>query len=310
MPLNEDAVNEILPFAPDGLESNGDLIPLSEYGADEMRKRGHQPGLARRALQNRAQRQAAHIAAGVAQFVANRHAAGVRDDGDLDAIEAGLEAVINDMIADGIPGLASTDAVGLVERATDAEAEDGTDTTRYVTPAHIGKFLRSAWAGIIVEWEASTIPTLFDDLPLGLELDGSIVSLTTYPRLLRKWPGAGGNATAPAWYRCTAGGTRDATGGFIKLQDRRGEFPRGWDHGRGVDAGRVLGSAQAASGIYDTMGNLATPSRIAQSVVDNDGFTTEAATTYMPGTPTAGSFSMRLFRMRSRNVASMFIVLV
>ena len=109
MPLNEDAINEILPFAPDGLESSGDLIALDEYAGDDMRKRGHQPGLARRGLQNRAQRQAAHVAAGVAQFVANRHAAGVRDDGDLDAVEEGLEAVINAMIADGIPDASETD---------------------------------------------------------------------------------------------------------------------------------------------------------------------------------------------------------
>lgn len=96
MPLNDGAVNEILPFAPDGLESSGDLITLGEYADDDMRKRGHQPGLARRGLQNRAQRQAAHVVAGVAQFVANRHAAGVRDDGDLDAVEAGLEGAIRE----------------------------------------------------------------------------------------------------------------------------------------------------------------------------------------------------------------------
>lgn len=33
--------------------------------------------------------------------------------------------------------------------------------------------------------------------------------------------------------------------GSATLRDLRGEFVRGWDHGRGVDAGRVFGSAQA-----------------------------------------------------------------
>lgn len=96
MPLNDGAINEILPFAPDGLESSGDLIALGEYATDDMRKRGHQPGLARRSLQNRAQRQAAHVVAGVAQFVANRHVAGVRDDGDLDAVEEGLKGAVRE----------------------------------------------------------------------------------------------------------------------------------------------------------------------------------------------------------------------
>jgi microcystin-dependent protein len=31
----------------------------------------------------------------------------------------------------------------------------------------------------------------------------------------------------------------------FNLPDLRGEFPRGWDDGRGVDTGRVIGSAQA-----------------------------------------------------------------
>lgn len=33
----------------------------------------------------------------------------------------------------------------------------------------------------------------------------------------------------------------------FKLPDLRGEFVRGWDHGRGIDTGRALGSSQAAS---------------------------------------------------------------
>ena len=31
----------------------------------------------------------------------------------------------------------------------------------------------------------------------------------------------------------------------FKLPDLRGEFVRGWDHGRGIDAGRNIGTAQA-----------------------------------------------------------------
>ncbi|MCP3022312.1 phage tail protein [Cupriavidus basilensis] len=42
----------------------------------------------------------------------------------------------------------------------------------------------------------------------------------------------------------TAFGAGDGSTTF-NLPELRGEFPRGWDDGRGVDAGRVFGSAQA-----------------------------------------------------------------
>ncbi|GFM38011.1 hypothetical protein [Desulfovibrio psychrotolerans] len=99
MPLNEGAVNDILSFAHEGLESSGDLLPLAEYATDNMRLRGHQPGIARRDLANRVARQAALVAAGVAQFIANRYPAGVLDNGDLDAIEAGLLAAVNSVLS-------------------------------------------------------------------------------------------------------------------------------------------------------------------------------------------------------------------
>jgi hypothetical protein len=90
MPLKEGAINEILTFATEGTEESGDLLALAEYIVSTLRRRGHQPGIAERGLQNRASRQAAHIAAGLAQFIANRYIPGVKDDGDLDKVEQGL----------------------------------------------------------------------------------------------------------------------------------------------------------------------------------------------------------------------------
>ena len=84
-----DIINEILPFCSQGVDGR-DLLAQAEYAADVQRSIGHQPGIARQGLANKQARQAAHMAAGMAQFLARRYAAGVKDDGDLDKIETAL----------------------------------------------------------------------------------------------------------------------------------------------------------------------------------------------------------------------------
>lgn len=70
-----------------------------------------------------------------------------------------------------------------------------------------------------------------DTAPAGwLAMDGSEISRTTYADLYA----AIGDV----------GGAGDGSTTF-DLPDMRGEFLRGWDDGRGVDAGRVFGSSQA-----------------------------------------------------------------
>ncbi|OQS36686.1 hypothetical protein B0T40_09850 [Chromobacterium haemolyticum] len=68
-------------------------------------------------------------------------------------------------------------------------------------------------------------------LPAGwLRCDGSLLSRATYPALF------------------AAIGTTFGAGDGVTtfgVPDLRGEFVRGWDDGRGVDSGRVLGSMQA-----------------------------------------------------------------
>lgn len=64
-----------------------------------------------------------------------------------------------------------------------------------------------------------------------LELDGSVHSSAAYPDL--------------SSYLGTTYNKGGEPEGYFRLPDYRGEFLRGWDHGRGVDAGRVLGSLQA-----------------------------------------------------------------
>lgn len=64
-----------------------------------------------------------------------------------------------------------------------------------------------------------------------LELDGSVKSTTAYPDLATFLGGAFNKG--------------DEGAGNFRLPESRGEFLRGWDHGRGIDAGRAIGSYQA-----------------------------------------------------------------
>ncbi|UST93756.1 phage tail protein [Pseudomonas siliginis] len=74
-------------------------------------------------------------------------------------------------------------------------------------------------------------PIPVDKIPPGfLELDGSVKSIAVYPDL--------------ATFLGTAFNKGDEGVGNFRLPDSRGEFLRGWDHGRGVDVGRVVGSSQ------------------------------------------------------------------
>ncbi|MEX5629004.1 phage tail-collar fiber domain-containing protein [Pseudomonas marginalis] len=64
-----------------------------------------------------------------------------------------------------------------------------------------------------------------------LELDGSVKSAAAYPDLATFLGGAFNKG--------------DEGAGNFRLPESRGEFLRGWDHGRGIDAGRAIGSYQA-----------------------------------------------------------------
>lgn len=64
-----------------------------------------------------------------------------------------------------------------------------------------------------------------------LELDGSVKSIATYPDL--------------AAYLGTTFNKGDEGAGNFRLPETRGEFLRGWDHGRGIDVGRAVGTWQA-----------------------------------------------------------------
>lgn len=74
-------------------------------------------------------------------------------------------------------------------------------------------------------------PIPVDKIPPGfLELDGSVKSIAVYPDL--------------AAFLGTLYNKGDEGAGNFRLPESRAEFLRGWDHGRGVDVGRAIGSYQ------------------------------------------------------------------
>nr|WP_047284170.1 phage tail protein [Pseudomonas protegens] len=96
------------------------------------------------------------------------------------------------------------------------------------TKAEIEALLKNMSAlpvGAMVPFPKGTVPAGF------LEVDGSVQSAATYPDL--------------AAYLGATFNKGDESSGNFRLPESRGEFFRGWDHGRGIDVGRGAGSWQA-----------------------------------------------------------------
>ncbi len=79
-------------------------------------------------------------------------------------------------------------------------------------------------SGAVFCLAVSTVPADY------LECNGDLVSRTTYAALF-------------AVIGTTYGST---TGSNFRVPDLRGEFVRGWDHGRGVDSGRAIANSQGS----------------------------------------------------------------
>lgn len=125
--------------------------------------------------------------------------------------------------------------------------------------------------------------------PFGyLKANGAAVSRTTYSALF-------------ALIGITFGAGDGST--TFNLPDLRGEFLRALDDGRGVDTGRALGSAQAESKIYDSMGQLASPNRIAASITNPDSDTTDSPATYQISNQGSASYTRHAYGVRPRNIA-------
>lgn len=118
----------------------------------------------------------------------------------------------------------TVDATGAVTVAT---AAAGTNTTQIATTAFVTTATNNfvgVPTGAVFHFATVTAPGGY------LECNGSLVSRTVYSALF---------AVIGTLYGVGNGSTT------FQLPDLRGEFLRGWDHSRGVDTGRAMGSAQA-----------------------------------------------------------------
>jgi microcystin-dependent protein len=95
--------------------------------------------------------------------------------------------------------------------------------TQVKANADVVTALATMFRGSVSAFATSTVPTGW------LECDGSAVSRTTYAALFA--------VVGTTW------GTGDGSTTF-NVPDLRGEFIRGWDHGKGTDSGRAFASSQ------------------------------------------------------------------
>ena len=115
-----------------------------------------------------------------------------------------------------------------------------------------------------------------------LECDGAAISRTAYAALfavIGETFGAGNGSTT------------------FNLPDLRGEFIRGWDNSRGVDSGRVFGSAQAGTQMSSSRSNGAGTLQNAVNI-ENVSETTQSR---VSANASGGIYST--FTIRPRNIA-------
>ena len=124
----------------------------------------------------------------------------------------------------GIYQIKTTDPVeGGVEGISNRQARQLANRTAYLKS-------RIVPVGSLIIWPTATPPTGY------LECDGAALSRASYAALF--------GVLGTTYNKAT-----DATDKF-RVPDLRGEFIRGWDHGRNADKDRAIGSSQKATRVY------------------------------------------------------------
>jgi microcystin-dependent protein len=147
--------------------------------------------------------------------------------------------------------------------------------------------LNSSIAGFVMAYTKNSPPTGW------LECNGAAISRTTY-------------ATLFAIIGTTFGSGDGST--TFNIPDLRAEFIRGWDNGRGVDSGRVFGSAQSVQ--TNNLDKFSTTlGSGGEQTVPQDGSYSGMASTGYNAVPFIG-IKMKLtgLETRPRNIALMYCI--
>lgn len=148
-------------------------------------------------------------------------------------VTLGVTALAFDMafgrtgVAAGTYRSVKVDAYGRVVAATNPTTLQGYGIADAYTKAQVEAMIAEASAmpvGFMAALPVNKIP------PGWLEVDHSVHSIAAYPDLAAFLGGVFNDGTEPA--------------GYFRLPESRGEFLRGWDHSRGLDAGREIGTDQ------------------------------------------------------------------
>lgn len=158
----------------------------------------------------------------------------------------------------GATSAASDTVAGIIELATNAEAQTGTDTARAVTPAALNAAMNGPnWAtGMICAFARSTAPAgwikanggTIGNASSGATTRANADTSTLFSLLWSEFD----NTALPIQDSSGAASTRGASAAAdfaankrLPIHDARGEFIRGLDDSRGIDSGRSLGSSQS-----------------------------------------------------------------
>ena len=185
-------------------------------------------------------------------------------------------------------GAAPLASPALTGTPTAPTAATGTRNTQLSTTAFVGaECAIAAPVGSVYTFAGSTVPTGW------LKCNGALLSRTTYAALF---------AVIGTTYGAGDGSTTFA------LPDLRGEFVRGVDDGRGVDAGRVLASFQQSTAIGANVGQGTSGPIFSDFVNVGAPVSTQADFQQFRGSFSPVALGTTRYAIQPRNIAMHFII--
>ncbi|WP_118984893.1 tail fiber protein [Photorhabdus sp. CRCIA-P01] len=275
-------MNQKNDFKAFSISNNANVVSQEKYETDKSLQEGFPPGNISTHLLNKALRQSSTIASVVANFIATQSSDDVLDDGDIAKLTAKLNQALKQKVTAEIPN-ASLTQKGVVQLTN----ETGNNETLAVTQKLVQEIINSLRGNIdgkVSNSRKINGKALTEDINLNASDVGAYARAEVYTReevdrLIKAtseipvgspipWP-----LPHPPFGYFTCSGAAFNRSQYPKLAeaypdgrlpDLRGEFIRGWDDGRGIDAGRVLLTNQNDA-LQDLKGSFKGDGEVAES---------------------------------------------